>query len=192
MPTGNSAARRVSAAIVLAFGLCGAPLAATAQESDWIGVWSASPQADWGADFFAPVGIPRSLRDQTIRQVARVSLGGEKVRIEFSNEYGNQPMTMARRTRLAGADRAIDPARQGAHLRRQARATIPPGAPIWSDPVDLSVKALDSLAVSLYLPRSRRPRPGTTRAGRPPGSARAIRPPPKASLPISPRTPAFS
>ncbi len=40
--------------------------------------WSASPQPDWGADFFAPVGIPRSLRDQTIRQVARVSLGGEQ------------------------------------------------------------------------------------------------------------------
>ena len=72
MTTGNSAARRASAAIVLAFGLCGTPLVAPAQESDWIGVWSASPQADWGADFFAPVGIPRSLRDQTIRQVARV------------------------------------------------------------------------------------------------------------------------
>ena len=31
-------------------------------------------------------------------------------------------------------------------------ATIPPGAKIWSDPVDLPVKALDSVAVSLYLP----------------------------------------
>ena len=30
--------------------------------------------------------------------------------------------------------------------------TVPPGAPIWSDPVDLTVKPLGSVAVSLYLP----------------------------------------
>ena len=155
MTTGNSAARRASAAIVLAFGLCGAPLVATAQESDWIGVWSASPQADWGADFFAPVGIPRSLRDQTIRQVARVSLGGEKVRVEFSNEYGSEPMTVDAATlALAEADGAIDPASLKAlTFGGKPGVTIPPGAPIWSDPVDLNVKALDSLAVSLYLPQ---------------------------------------
>jgi hypothetical protein len=29
---------------------------------------------------------------------------------------------------------------------------VPPGAPIWSDPVDIAVPALGSLAVSLYLP----------------------------------------
>jgi lysophospholipase L1-like esterase len=55
---------------------------------------------------------------------------------------------------LAGADGAIDPASLKAlTFSGKPGATIPPGAPIWSDPVDLSVKALDSLAVSLYLPQ---------------------------------------
>ena len=89
-----------------------APELATAQEAEgWIGTWSASPQPDWGADFFAPVGIPRSLRDHTIRQVARVSLGGSQVRVEFSNEYGDAPMVIgAASVALAGKDGAVDAA----------------------------------------------------------------------------------
>jgi lysophospholipase L1-like esterase len=141
----------VSAAIVVALSLASVPLAAQA-DGDWIAVWSASPQPDWGADFFAPVSIPRSLRDQTIRQVARVSLGGEKVRVELSNEYGSLPMVVGAATvGTAGADGAAD-AIQPVTFGGEPSVTIPPGAKVWSDPVDMAVKALDSLAVSLYLP----------------------------------------
>lgn len=123
-------------------------------EGGWIDVWSASPQPDWGADFFAPVGIPRSLRDQTIRQVARISLGGDQVRVEFSNEYGTSPMVVGgARIAMAAADGAIEPGTDHAlTFGGEASVTIPAGAPVWSDPVDLPVEALDSLAVSLYLP----------------------------------------
>ena len=41
---------------------------AQAQRPDagsWIDTWSASPQPVWEPDFFVPVGIPRSLRNQT-------------------------------------------------------------------------------------------------------------------------------
>ncbi len=125
-----------------------------AADGGWIGTWSASPQPDWGADFFAPVSIPRSLRDQTIRQVARVSLGGDQVRIEISNEYGDQPMVVGgAHVGMAGPDGSVvagsdHPLTFGG----EPSVTIPPGAPVWSDPVDLKVAALDSLAVSLYLP----------------------------------------
>lgn len=150
MPSGNRA-RRASVAIVLALSVGALPLAAHA-EGDWIAVWSASPQPDWGADFFAPVSIPRSLRDQTIRQVARISLGGENVRVELSNEFGSLPMVVGAATvGTAGAEGAaegIAPITFGG----EPSVTIPPGAKVWSDPVDMAVKALDSLAVSLYLP----------------------------------------
>jgi hypothetical protein len=55
-------------------------------KEDWITTWAASPQPVWEPDFFAPVGIPRSLMNQTIRQISRVSIGGKQVRIEISNE----------------------------------------------------------------------------------------------------------
>src|SRR3954454_663592 len=82
----------VAAAISGTLGT-GAADAQTARE-DWLTTWAASPQPVWEADFFAPVGIPRSLMNQTIRQVARVSVGGKQVRIEISNEYGRQPIVI--------------------------------------------------------------------------------------------------
>ena len=54
---------------------------AQAQRADggeWIPTWAASVQPVWEPDFFAPVGIPRALRNQTIRQIARVSLAGSR------------------------------------------------------------------------------------------------------------------
>ena len=65
--------------------------AGKAQDGDpgnWIATWATSPQPWWDADFFVPIEVPRSLRDQTVRQIARVSLGGSRVRVELSNEYG--------------------------------------------------------------------------------------------------------
>ena len=120
----------------------------------WIDTWTASPQSDWGADFFAPVGIPRSLRDQTLRQVARVTLGGDRIRVEFSNEYGEHPLVIGEaHVALAGENGAIQPGSDHAlTFGGEPGITVPPGAPVWSDPVDLAVEDLGSVAVSLYLP----------------------------------------
>ena len=62
------------------------------EKGKWIGTWSASPQPVWEADFPAPINFSRNLWNQTIRQIARVSLGGNQVRVEVSNEYGSQPL----------------------------------------------------------------------------------------------------
>lgn len=149
MPIGSRRGRLLAATFLVALlpGLASA-------DGGWVPVWSASPQPDWGADFFAPVSIPRSLRDQTIRQVARVSLGGDKVRVELSNEYGDMPMVVGgARIGVAGTDGAVVAGTDHElTFGGEPSVTIPPGAPVWSDPVDLPVKALDSLAVSLYLP----------------------------------------
>ena len=130
---------------------------AQAQRADaggWIDTWSASPQPVWEPDFFVPLGIPRTLRNQTIRHVARVSLGGGRVRVEFSNEYGEHPLVIgAARVALAGEKGAIVPGSDRAlTFSGNASITVPPGAPAWSDPVDLAVPALGSVAVSLFLP----------------------------------------
>jgi len=153
MPTGP---RRTGRALAVAACLAFAPPALAQEAGDWIGTWSASPQPDWGPDFFAPVSIPRSLRDQTIRQVARVSIGGQQVRVELSNEYGEAPMVIgAARVAIAGADGAIDPATdRELTFSGRPSVTVPAGAPVWSDPVDLEVPALGSLAISLYLPEA--------------------------------------
>jgi lysophospholipase L1-like esterase len=131
----------------------GAALAQPRTEG-WIGTWAASPQPVWGPDFPVPLNMPRNLRDQTLRQVAHVSIGGNRLRVVFSNEYGDRPMRIgAAHVALAGKGSAIE---QGSDrpltFSGQSAITVPPGAPIVSDPVDLAVPPEGNVAVSLFLP----------------------------------------
>ena len=145
----------VSLLTALLVGLgAGAARAQPTGDGEWIGTWSASPQEIWEADFFAPVGIPRSLRDQTVRQIARVSLGGSRVRVELSNEFGEHPLIIgAAHVALADKGSAIVPGSDRAlTFGGSPTVTIPPGAPVLSDPLELAVPPLGSVAVSLYLP----------------------------------------
>jgi lysophospholipase L1-like esterase len=108
----------------------------------------------WEPDFFAPVSIPRALRDQTIRQIAHTSLGGHRVRVVFSNEYGKLPLIIgAAHVALAANGAAVVPGSdRPLTFSGHASITVPPGAPLVSDPVDLAVPQLGNLAVSLYVP----------------------------------------
>jgi lysophospholipase L1-like esterase len=131
------------------------PSVVNATELDtWISTWSASPQPTWGPDFVFPTNIPATVQDQTIRQVARISLGGQRIRIVLSNEYGNQPLVIgAAHIALAGTGSAIV---AGTDRRitfaGKASAIALPGAPLMSDPINLAVAPLATVAVSVFLP----------------------------------------
>src|SRR5450830_1833335 len=142
----------LAASTLLAFALSGPAHADPA--SGWIASWTASPQAVWGQDFLFPSNVPATLDEQTVRQVARISLGGKRVRIVLSNAYGRTPLTIKNATvALAGAASAIDQdSLRAITFGGQASATIAPGAPLLSDPIALSVPDLARLTVSLYLP----------------------------------------
>lgn len=127
---------------------------AAAPPAHWVATWTASPQATWGADFVLPNNAPDRLRDQTVRQVARISVGGARVRIALSNAYGREPVTIgaARIARSLGADRIDAGSDRALTFGGRASVVLLPGAPALSDPVELSAPALAELAVSLYLP----------------------------------------
>jgi lysophospholipase L1-like esterase len=130
--------------------------AAATPGGDWIGTWAASPQPVWGADFPVPINMPRNLFNQTLRQTVHVSLGGKSVRVVLSNEYGDRPLVIgAAHVARAGDGSAI--AAGSDHpltFSGMASVTIPPGAPVISDPVALDVSALGNLSVSLFLPQT--------------------------------------
>ncbi len=145
--------RAAAAAVAFAAMLATAPLSSAAE--DWIGTWTASAQPVWGPDFAVPMGIPANYRDQTIRQVARISIGGKQLRIRLSNEYGDMPLTIGEaHVALADADGNIKGGSDHAlTFSGNASVTIPPGAPIVSDPVDFAVDPLSRVSVSLYFPK---------------------------------------
>ncbi len=60
----------------------------------WVASWGASPQPVWGRDFLFPTNLPDMLHDQTVRQVVRLSLGGDLLRLVFTNAYGRQPLQL--------------------------------------------------------------------------------------------------
>ena len=128
-------------------------LAAPASAESWARSWAASPQAPTPSGGRFP-GSP-TFNNQTVRQIVRLSGGGSKVRIRFTNEYGTTPVQVGgAHVALAGDD---GPAiRAGSdHVLTfggKTTATIAPGAPLLSDPVDLKAAPLSRLSISLYLP----------------------------------------
>jgi lysophospholipase L1-like esterase len=137
--------RRAVAAIVLL-----AAWTAQAQQPAWVGSWGASPlpPSPGGGPFPATPGFS----DQTVRQVVRLSAGGERVRLRFTNEYGAKPVTIgAARVALAeGAEGVKAGSEHAVTFDGQAAAMIAANAPLLSDPIDLKVDDLAMLSVSVY------------------------------------------
>jgi len=99
-----------------------------------------------------------TLIDQTVRLIVRTSIGGDRVRIRLSNEYGDRPLTIgaahvAVRDDGASVDNATD---RALTFGGRPSVRLLPGAIAFSDPVTLEVPQLRDLAVSLHLADSAR------------------------------------
>jgi lysophospholipase L1-like esterase len=108
----------------------------------WVSAWSAAPDQDGPA-----------MPAKTIRQVIRPSIGGSVVRLRLSNLYGLAAVTIGpvRIAKHAGKS-AIHPANDRVvTFEGMSTVTIVQGGDVLSDPVKLSVAALEQLAVSLYV-----------------------------------------
>jgi lysophospholipase L1-like esterase len=128
-----------------------------AQEAqNWIGTWTASPQALWDGDFPLSTNVPFNLWNQTIRMVTQVSLGGTRARVILSNEYGSRPLVIgAAHVALTGSEaKIVHGSDRPLTFGGEARVIIPPGAKVVSDPADLDVPPLGKLSVSLFLPEA--------------------------------------
>ena len=124
--------------------------AAETGEQHWVGTWTASPYVDTNAAN-AP---PASLANSVVRQIARVSLGGNQLRVQFSNLFGNGPVTInsahiARNTAEDAVDSTIDTATDTAlAFSGAASVTIPQGQEIWSDPIDFEIPSLGAISIT--------------------------------------------
>jgi lysophospholipase L1-like esterase len=121
---------------------------APAQEH-WATSWYAAPQPAWDATFALPMNVPSRLDKAALRETVRLSAGGQRIRLVFSNRYGHEPVRLGA-VRVGPAD---DPhAAQALTFSGQAGAAILPGATVTSDPVALPVRPLSRLAVTTSLP----------------------------------------
>jgi lysophospholipase L1-like esterase len=102
----------------------------------------------------APAPAPNTLNNQTARMIVRTSIGGNRVRVQFSNAFATTPLDLgaahiAIRSKdsaiVAGSDRPL-------LFNGKASARVLPGAVLLSDAVDLVVPKLSDLAISVYVP----------------------------------------
>lgn len=117
----------------------------------WVTTWGTAEEKCDVTDTAMP---QLKLADSTVRQIIRVTTGGNKLRLRLSNQYG-------------GSDVEI----KSLHLAKQVKATastidvttdtavtvdgkeefvIPKGKVIVTDPVEFKVNALDNVAITTY------------------------------------------
>lgn len=144
----DSPLRALRVATLTLAALALVPLPAAAQfrgreAKDWVATWGASPSDPADA-----------LSGQTVREHVRLSLGGNRIRIRLSNRFGTDSLVVGAvhvalhgtgAGTLPGTDRTVT-------FSDASSVTIPPGAQAVSDQIALDVKALDEIAVSIFLP----------------------------------------
>ena len=131
-------------------------LAASPAQAKWVASWTASPHAPLGTTGPFAAG---SYENVTISQTLRLTEGGTRLRVKFSNRYGPAPLEIgaarivaidANNQEVAGTSRMLT-------FGGDTGAVIPRGAPFVSDPVDVTLPDLQRVNVEIFLPTATGP-----------------------------------
>jgi lysophospholipase L1-like esterase len=125
----------------------------------WVDTWAATPQLTEPANLPpAPFTTGDSvLTNATVRQTIHVTLGGDQLRIAFSNAFGGSDLTITRAVvaqpagGLAGARGIVPGTAEPLTFGGNSSVEIPIGAQALSDPVSVSVPRHSNLSVTIYL-----------------------------------------
>jgi len=137
----------LSLPVVLAWG---ANAQTSPAETGWAASWASAPAFPVGPAFV----------NQTIRQTVRLSIGGSRIRVRFDNDNRTNPLVIgAAHVAIPGHDLGTIDATTVHALTFNGAAgiSVPAGAPVYSDPLDLTVQPLSALSVSVFLTRNTGP-----------------------------------
>ncbi len=114
----------------------------------WVGTW-ASAQLVAGNEHNPPAP---GLANNTFRQIIRVSMGGSRIRLTFSNIMGESEVEM-KSTHIAIAvksdsSKILTDTDKVLTFNGSESVTIPAGGTVTSDPIDFSLLPLDFLSVT--------------------------------------------
>lgn len=124
---------------------------------------SAATRPHWVATWLAPpIGYEPAIRDalgraydnETARQIVRAGVGGDRVRVRFTNELSDTPLTVgaASIAALDAAGNVVPGSLRPLTFGGAKGVTIPARAPYLSDSLPLPVAAGQRFAVSVYYP----------------------------------------
>ncbi|MGW5866175.1 SGNH/GDSL hydrolase family protein [Streptomyces sp. NPDC055239] len=157
----RTSAVAAAAALALTAGVAVTGAHASGAESSpgqtWTAAWAASPQR--ASTGFKPNWSEDGFSGQTLRQVVRVTQGGDRARIRLSNAYGTSPLHIAGAT-IARTEKGA--AVEEGSVRRltfegRRSVSIPAHGQLSSDEAGLNLKPFESVTVTLHLARTTGP-----------------------------------
>jgi len=154
LPSALRSAAGVLAAVffvVYAAPASAAPAADNATSSAataWVTTWATAP---FGGD---PWHAVPTLVGSTLREIVHTSIAGKQLRVQFTNEFGKEPLKIdAATVAMSAGGPAIDTASMHSlTFGGSPSIVVPAGAMAVSDPVDMATPALANLAITFYLP----------------------------------------
>ena len=119
-----------------------------AQSSKWVGTWSTAPQ------LVETNNNPPSpgLSNNTLRQIVHVSIGGDSLRMRFTNEFSTNPVTMhsVHIASSLGSD-TIDTATDiPLYFSGDTSVTMQAGSAVMSDPFYFPLQPLSNVTITIY------------------------------------------
>jgi lysophospholipase L1-like esterase len=120
----------------------------SSQDKNMVGTWSTAPQ------LVEPKNMPPEpgLTDNTLRQIVRVSIGGKKLQVKFSNEFGTSDLQLKSvQIAVSTGGSNINPG-TAKLLTFNGRhdVIVSPGKTIACDPVSFSLKPGTELAITIF------------------------------------------
>lgn len=118
---------------------------------NWVGTWTTAQQ------IVEPHNLPPApgLSGNSIREIVQISVGGKKLRVKFSNEFGKQPLVInAAEIAIAlngGSSPEInEKSTRTLTFQGKQNITIEPGKMVVSDAIRLKVANRQNLAITVH------------------------------------------
>jgi lysophospholipase L1-like esterase len=156
--------------VALSLALWPTTFAQSQGSTHWVGTWATAvvARSPYGAPAQGQAASAQQLppqvppapepvlnfKNQTLRQIVHISIGGERFRVVFSNAFGTAPLTIgAAHIAVREKDALITPNSGRPLTFDGSRGVVIPEGAVWvSDAVNLTVPDLADLAIDLYLP----------------------------------------
>lgn len=118
---------------------------------NWVGTWTTAQQ------IVEPHNLPPApgLSGNSIREIVQISVGGKKLRVKFSNEFGKQPLVIKAAEIAIALNGGSSPEINEKSTRTltfqgKQNITIEPGKMIVSDAIRLKVANRQNLAITIH------------------------------------------
>ncbi len=129
------------------FSLCYSQPAGISAAKKWVGTWSTAPQ------LVEPGNMPPSpgLTNSSLRQIVEVSIGGDTLRVKFSNEFSTSPVTMKSvQIAVSTGDSTIDTSTdKELKFNGNSEVIMDSGAAVMSDPIAFKLTPRMDVAITI-------------------------------------------